>query len=76
MKTDDIVCKTITVKDRIILTNKDGAIIQIKSLKGSTLPTKLQILDSDDAVTHELTLNTTDGTSGDISTRGAVKRVA
>ena len=75
MKTDDIECDTITVKDRIILTNINGGIIQVKQLKGSTLPTKLQVLDNDGAVTHELVLNTTDGTSGDLKYRGKVTKV-
>ena len=67
--------ETLTVKDRIILTRSNGAVIQIKDLKGSTTPTKLQILDQDNVVTHEFTLNTTDGTSGDIGNKGKVKRI-
>lgn len=66
---------TITVKKKIILTNKDGAVIQVKGLKGSTLPTKLQFLDKDDVITHEFVLNTTDGTSGDIRHNGKIRRV-
>ena len=66
--------ETITVKDKIILT-KSPAVIQIKSFKGQTTPTKVQFTDQDNAVTHEFILNTTDGTSGDIRHNGRIRRV-
>ena len=71
-KTDSLKVKTLEVTDKIVFSGATPK-IQIKNLFGTQNPLVIQIIDRDDAVTHEFVVNDTN--AGDIKARGDVKQI-